>query len=63
MMLTIGNDIGQWQEISFVVVLSLHGPATNVLFASFNSSFQASTQHPEPAVSDLLRDIYRSLEI
>ncbi len=51
MMLAIGNDIGQWQEISLTVILSLHGPATNVLFASFNSSFQASNQHSEPAVS------------
>jgi hypothetical protein len=32
-------------------------------FASFNSSFQASTERSASAVDDLLRDIYGSLEL
>jgi hypothetical protein len=32
-------------------------------FASFNSSFQASTKRSASAMNDLLRDIYGSLEL
>lgn len=59
MMLITGNDVQQSQEIRFVVMLLLHEIPTNVLFASFKSSFQAFVPAFRLAVNDLLQDIYR----